>query len=64
MMPPKTLGDRPMTNAELQRRHRQRERERRLLAEEAVAFVLRLDPAATPVRGLAALQRRLSAISG
>ena len=58
-MPPKPLGDRPLTNAEKQRRHRLLERERRLLAAEAVAFVLRLDPAATPVRGLAALQRRL-----
>jgi hypothetical protein len=58
-MPPKTLGDRPLTNAEMQRRFRQRERERRLLAEEAVQFVLRLDPTTVAVRGLAALQRRL-----
>ena len=58
-MPPKPIGDRPLTNAEKQKRHRLLERERRLLAEEAVAFVLRLDPHVTPVRGLAALQRRL-----
>jgi len=32
-MPPKPLGDRPLTNAEKQRRHRLLERERRLLAD-------------------------------
>jgi rubrerythrin len=61
-MPPKPLGDRPLTNAEKQKRHRLLERERRLLAEEAVAFVLalRLDAVPpTPRRALAALQRRL-----
>jgi hypothetical protein len=58
-MPPKPLGDRPLTNAEKQKRHRLLERERRLLADEAVAFVLRLNPGTVPPRGLAALQRRL-----
>lgn len=58
-MPAKLLGDQPQTTAERVRRWRERDAQRRLLAEEAVAFVLRLDPAATPVRGLAALQRRL-----
>lgn len=58
-MPAKLLGDQPQTTAERVRRWRERDAQRRLLAEEAVAFVLRLDPASVPVRGLAALQRRL-----
>ena len=58
-MPRKALGDRPMTPAERQARQRAKHEERARLAEEAVQFVLRLNPAATPVRGLAALQRRL-----
>jgi hypothetical protein len=58
-MPARVLGDRPMTSAERMRRLRERQAQRRLLAEEAVAFVLRLNPTTTPARGLAALQRRL-----
>jgi hypothetical protein len=58
-VPRKAIGDRPMTSSELQARWRERNKARRALAEEAVAFVLRLDPSDVPVRGLAALQRRL-----
>jgi hypothetical protein len=63
-MPPKPLGDRPLTNAEVQARWRERQAERAALAAEAVAFVLALRPDAPPPRKLSALQRRLSAISG
>jgi len=58
-MPPKPLGERPLTNAEHQARHRLRERERRLLADEAVAFVLALRPDTPPPRRLVTLQRKL-----
>lgn len=63
-MPRPTLGERPLTNAELQARWRERQAERAALAQEAVRFVLALRPDTPPPRRLVALQRRLSAISG
>lgn len=58
-MPAKLLGDQPQTTAERVRRWRERDAQRRLLADEAVAFVLALRPDRTPPRALTALQRRL-----
>ena len=58
-MPPKPLGDRPLTNAELQARWRERQAERAALAAEAVRFVLALRPDTPPPRRLVALQRKL-----
>jgi hypothetical protein len=54
-----TLGERPLTNAELQARWRERQAERAALAQEAVAFVLALRPDKAPPRALTALQRKL-----
>ncbi len=58
-MPRPTLGERPLTNAEVQARWRERQAERAALAAEAVAFVLALRPDRVPVRALTALQRKL-----
>jgi hypothetical protein len=55
----KMLGERPLTNAEKQARHRERITARLAAAEEAIAFVLRLKPDMAPPRGLTTLQRRL-----
>jgi hypothetical protein len=58
-MPAHLIGDRPLTNAEVQARWRERQAERAALAQEAVAFVLALRPDRVPVRALTALQRKL-----
>lgn len=58
-MPRKPLGERPLTNAELQARWRERQAERAALAQEAVRFVLALRPDTPPPRKLTALQRKL-----
>ena len=58
-MPRPTLGERPLTNAEVQARWRERQAERAALAQEAVAFVLALRPDRSPPRALTALQRKL-----
>jgi hypothetical protein len=55
----KMVGERPLTNAEKQARHRERITARLEAAEEAIAFVLRLKPDMAPPRGLTTLQRRL-----
>jgi len=58
-MPRPTLGERPLTNAEMQARWRERQAERAALAQEAVRFVLALRPDTPPPRKLTALQRKL-----
>jgi hypothetical protein len=58
-MPRPTLGERPLTNAEVQARWRERQAERAALAQEAVRFVLALRPDTPPPRRLVALQRKL-----
>ena len=58
-MPRPTLGERPLTNAEMQARWRERQAERAALAQEAVRFVLALRPDTPPPRRLGALQRKL-----
>ena len=57
-----TLGERPLTNAEVQARWRERQAGRAALAAEAVRFVLALRPDAPPPRKLVALQRKLVAL--
>ena len=58
-MPRPTLGERPLTNAEVQARWRERQQARAALAQEAVRFVLALRPDTPPPRRLVALQRKL-----
>jgi hypothetical protein len=63
-MPRKSLGERPLSGAERQARQRAKAVERAALAQEAVAFVLALNPKLVDgKRALIALQQRLSAIS-
>jgi hypothetical protein len=56
----KQLNGRPLTNAELQARWRERARERRLLDDEVIQFVLTLHPDRIPPRAaLEAMQQRI-----
>jgi hypothetical protein len=62
---PARIGDRPLSNAERQKRQRQRLRERLEATEEAVRFVMTLRPGsvhAMDAQPLKALQRRLEAL--
>ena len=61
-MPRKPIGDRPLTGAERQARQRTKAVERAALAQEAVRFVLALNPKLVDgKRALIALQRKLEA---
>ncbi len=59
-MPRKAQGDRPLTGAERQARQRTKAVERAALAQEAVQFVLALNPKLVDgKRALITLQRKL-----
>jgi hypothetical protein len=53
------IGEKPLTNAEKQARHRERVKARLEAADEAVAFVLAMHPDHIPAHTLTALQRKL-----